>query len=114
MSARGRKRSAWTEAIDVGSIGIEMAAAIAIGFFGGRWLDGQFGTAPVLMWVGLGLGFVAAGRGLYRVAKKYSRTDSGEDGSTDGGPLGAAPQPGLDPKDAGRDVEDSDAGDAQT
>ena len=26
------------------SIGIEMVVAICIGFFGGRWLDVQFGT----------------------------------------------------------------------
>jgi F0F1-type ATP synthase assembly protein I len=50
-----------------------MAVAVAIGFFGGRWLDGAFGTAPVLQWVGLGLGTAAAGMAIVRVARRYLR-----------------------------------------
>lgn len=52
-----------------GAIGIEMAVAISIGFFGGRWLDGHFGTKPYLMYLGLALGIGAAFRGLVRVAR---------------------------------------------
>jgi ATP synthase protein I len=54
----------------VGAIGIEMALATVVGYFGGRWLDGQFGTAPWLMWIGLAFGIVAGFRGLYRIVKK--------------------------------------------
>ncbi|MBI5490502.1 MAG: AtpZ/AtpI family protein [Deltaproteobacteria bacterium] len=50
-----------------------MAAAIAIGYFGGRGLDGAFGTAPVLQWVGLGLGIAAAGLAIVRVTRRYLR-----------------------------------------
>jgi F0F1-type ATP synthase assembly protein I len=54
----------------VGAVGIEMAVAICIGFFGGRWLDGHFGTAPILQYVGLVLGIAAAFRGLIRLVRK--------------------------------------------
>ena len=54
----------------VGAIGIEMALATALGYFGGHWLDGHLGTAPWLMWIGLGLGIVAGFRGLWRIVKK--------------------------------------------
>ncbi|MBI4916611.1 MAG: AtpZ/AtpI family protein [Acidobacteria bacterium] len=50
-----------------------MAAAVAIGYFGGRWMDGAFGTTPVLQWVGLGLGIAAAGLAIVRVARRYLR-----------------------------------------
>jgi ATP synthase protein I len=54
----------------VGAIGIEMALATALGYFGGRWLDGHLGTEPWLMYIGLVLGIVAGFRGLYRIVKK--------------------------------------------
>ncbi len=53
----------------VGAIGLELAIAIVIGYFGGRWLDGKLGTSPWLMWIGLGLGLVAGFRSLYRLAR---------------------------------------------
>jgi ATP synthase protein I len=68
-----REQSAWHQAIDVGSVGLEMAIAIAIGFFGGRWLDGKLGTGPVLQWVGLAFGIAAAGMAVLRVSRRYLR-----------------------------------------
>lgn len=51
------------------TIGLEMALSIALGFVGGRWLDGKFGTGPWLQWVGLALGLAAAGMSLYRLLR---------------------------------------------
>lgn len=51
------------------AIGIEMVIAICIGFFGGRWLDAHFGTAPYLMYIGLVFGIAAGFRGLVRIAR---------------------------------------------
>lgn len=51
------------------TIGLEMALSIALGFVGGRWLDGKFGTGPWLQWVGLALGLAAAGMSLYRLVR---------------------------------------------
>lgn len=52
-----------------GSIGIEMVVAICIGFFGGQWLDGHFGTEPYLKYIGLVFGIAAGFRGLVRIAR---------------------------------------------
>ena len=73
MPGGRRARSPWQEAADVGSVGLEMAVAVAIGYFGGRWLDGAIGTAPVLQWVGMGLGTAAAGMAIVRVTRRYLR-----------------------------------------
>jgi F0F1-type ATP synthase assembly protein I len=50
-----------------------MAAAVAIGALGGRWLDGKLGTEPYLMWLGLGVGIGAAVRAVVRVVQAYRR-----------------------------------------
>jgi F0F1-type ATP synthase assembly protein I len=65
-----------------------MAAAIAIGFFGGGWLDDRFGTAPVLRWVGFALGLAAAGFGVARVARRYLRDVERSDGARQDPPDG--------------------------
>jgi hypothetical protein len=53
----------------VTTIGIEMAVSIAVGYFGGRWIDGRLGTGFV-QWIGLALGVVAGYRSLYRLTRK--------------------------------------------
>lgn len=54
----------------VGTIGIELGLAICLGYFGGRWLDGQLGSGPWLMWVGLALGLAAGAKSLYQLTRK--------------------------------------------
>jgi ATP synthase protein I len=56
----------------VATIGIEMAVSIAVGYFGGRWLDGHLHTT-FIRWVGLGLGVVAAYRSLYKLTRKTKK-----------------------------------------
>lgn len=53
-----------------GAIGIEVVIATLIGYFGGGWLDGHFGTTPWLTYIGLFLGIAAAARALWRIATK--------------------------------------------
>jgi ATP synthase protein I len=52
-----------------------LIAAPLIGLFVGRWADGKFGTSPYLMFTGLILGFVAAGREIYRLVKKSEQLE---------------------------------------
>ena len=54
----------------VSTVGISMAAAIAIGALLGLWLDKKYGTEPWLLIVGLGFGVAAAFRNLYLMYKK--------------------------------------------
>ena len=85
MTSRRRPRSPWQEAIQVGSVGLEMAFAIAIGYFGGRWADGALDTRPWLQWIGLACGIVAAALAVVRVSRRYLKdVDRDDDGRGEG------------------------------
>lgn len=51
----------------VASVGLEIVIATMIGQAGGAWLDGYFGTAPILGWIGLGLGLAAGLKSLIEI-----------------------------------------------
>jgi F0F1-type ATP synthase assembly protein I len=63
----------WRLAGRFSAVGIEMAAAVAMGAIGGRWLDQRFDTEPYLLWLGLVVGIGAAVRAVVRVVKAYRR-----------------------------------------
>ena len=47
--------------------------AIAIGYFGGGWLDRKLGTAPWLTYIGFLAGIGAAIKALVRVTRDYRK-----------------------------------------
>ncbi len=57
-------------AADYSYIGIFFGVAVLIGYFGGAWLDGKYGTTPWLSIVGVFVGIAAGFRELYRLAKR--------------------------------------------
>ena len=59
--------------LEYAGVGLEMGIAVAIGIIGGRYLDRQFDTAPVLFWCGFFLGIGAAVRALIDIAAKAKR-----------------------------------------
>jgi ATP synthase protein I len=61
----------WRIAGFTGAVGIEVAVAIAIGYFGGGWLDRKLGTAPWLTYIGFLAGIGAAIKALIRVTRDY-------------------------------------------
>ena len=61
------------------TIGLELGLSIALGYLGGRWLDGKLGTEPWLQWIGLALGLAAGARSLYRVVRRAQRMMEEED-----------------------------------
>lgn len=63
----------WRTAGTTGAVGIEIAVAIVIGYFGGRYLDRKFGTTPWIGYLGLLAGVGAAIKALVRVARSYRR-----------------------------------------
>jgi len=67
-------RKMWGTAASAGAVGIEIAVAIGIGYFGGRYLDQKLGTAPWLTWVGFGAGVGAAIKALVRVVRSYQKS----------------------------------------
>jgi len=63
----------WRIAGNTGAVGFEVAVAIAIGYFGGGWLDRKFGTAPWLTYIGFVAGIGAAIKALVRVTRDYKK-----------------------------------------
>ncbi len=48
-------------------MGWYVVASLLLGVLGGNWLDRQFGTAPLLLLLGLALGLIACVYGLYKM-----------------------------------------------
>lgn len=63
----------WKGLAGPGTVGLEVALSVAVGLFGGAWLDEKFATKPWLTVIGLGYGLAAAGRAIYRALKKANR-----------------------------------------
>ena len=59
-----KEPSPWEGFGDAGTMGIEMVVSVLLFAGIGFWLDGRFGTAPILTIIGGVLGLAA---GLYRV-----------------------------------------------
>ncbi len=57
----------------VGGIGWFVGITIALGAYGGYWLDRQFDTAPVLTIIGLALGVLTAFVGMIRLLSAIRR-----------------------------------------
>ena len=57
----------------VGGIGWFVGTAIALGAYGGYWLDRQFDTAPVLTLLGLVIGVLTAFVGMIRLLRSIRR-----------------------------------------
>jgi F0F1-type ATP synthase assembly protein I len=70
---RDRYASSKALSSSVGTVGLEFALSIIIGFLGGHWLDGYFGTEPYLSIAGFGFGLAAGIRALLRAARVMRR-----------------------------------------
>lgn len=67
-----------------GSIGIEIVVCLAVGFFGGRYLDGKLGTTPWLSIIGFIVGVGAAIKGIHRAyvqMQAIARMEEREEGN---------------------------------
>jgi ATP synthase protein I len=67
-------RKMWQTAASTGAVGLEIALAIGIGYFGGQYLDRKLGVAPWLTWVGFAVGVGAAIKALVRVVRSYQKS----------------------------------------
>jgi F0F1-type ATP synthase assembly protein I len=62
-------------------VGIQFVLSIAVGAWGGNWLDEQFDTTPLLLIVGVLLGATAAYRDLAKLARDHDALESNDDES---------------------------------
>lgn len=61
-----------------GSLGLELLLSIAVGYYGGGWLDKRFGTHWIAF-VGFLLGCYAGFRAMFRAAKAMQRDIENEE-----------------------------------
>jgi F0F1-type ATP synthase assembly protein I len=64
----------WATAATTGAVGLEIAVAIGIGYFGGQYLDRKLGVAPWLSWIGFAAGVGAGIKALVRVVRSYQKS----------------------------------------
>lgn len=57
----------WLAALRLVGVGFFIGGAIVAGVMGGLWLDTRLGTSPILTLVGLLLGLLVAGVGVYQM-----------------------------------------------
>ena len=57
------------------SIGIEFSLSVLVGLGAGYWLDKKLGTAPWLMFVGIGFGFTAGFRSILQYSRRSARAE---------------------------------------
>ena len=58
---------------DLASIGITLALAIVIGFFGGKWIGGKLGNADLGSIIGFVLGVAAGFMEMFRSIARWNR-----------------------------------------
>ena len=58
---------------DLASIGITLALAICIGYFGGKWLGGKLGNAAIGSYIGFGIGVAAGFMEMFRSIGRWNR-----------------------------------------
>lgn len=70
----------WFRLTEAASVGMEMAIAVAIGWFGGRWLEANVTHwAPWTSRIGAFVGLGAAALAVVRTARKFSRQLAAEE-----------------------------------
>lgn len=63
------------KAYEIIAASIQLAAAVILMLFLGRWLDGKLGSAPWLMMVFLAVGFAAGMYSFLRSVQKMAKND---------------------------------------
>jgi F0F1-type ATP synthase assembly protein I len=76
-AGRTRKRSLhaqnWKLLGAYGTVGLELALSVLVGYLGGQWLDSKLGTSPWLTLAGFGFGVAAGFRSLFRALRRAQR-----------------------------------------
>jgi ATP synthase protein I len=55
--------------------GVQFAAALLAGLYGGQWLDRRLSSAPVFLYVGIATGAIGGMTALYRQLMRITRDD---------------------------------------
>ena len=66
----------WLSALKFLGMGWFVSGSILLGVLGGRWIDEQLGTEPLLMVIGLIAGLFVAFYGIYRLLPRNGNNQS--------------------------------------
>ncbi len=82
----GRKKNdrTYAQIALLGAVPAIMVAAPAVGYFLGYLLDKKLDSDPIFKIVGAILGFIAAGKEIYRLVKRAQALDKDSDTRNDG------------------------------
>lgn len=61
------------QALSASSVGLELGISVVIALLGGMWLDGQLGTEPWFMLLGVVIGLIAGFRSVLRAVDRSDR-----------------------------------------
>jgi ATP synthase protein I len=64
----------WRATASASALGLEIIGVLAVGWLGGKWVDGKLGTEPWFFGIGLVAGVGAAIKALHRVTKAYKKS----------------------------------------
>ena len=73
MGELSESQKMWRIAGKYSALGIEMTMEVGGCTWLGIWLDRKLDTTPILMWIGMVLGFAAAFRAVQRTIRDYKR-----------------------------------------
>ncbi len=73
------KKEIYSALMTYGTVGLEMGISLAVGLAIGYFLDGRFGTSPVLTIVFMMFGLAAGMKRLYSLWKRAEREDERDD-----------------------------------
>ncbi|PBB06409.1 AtpZ/AtpI family protein [Salimicrobium humidisoli] len=59
----------------VSAISSQLAGGILVGIYAGKWIDGQFGSDPLFLILGLLTGLSAGTYGTIHLVRKYTGDD---------------------------------------
>ena len=59
--------------------GVQFAAALIIGLYGGQWLDRRYTAAPVFLYLGVAVGAIGGMTVLYRQLMRATRDEEEAD-----------------------------------
>lgn len=69
-----KQNKSWVRGLsDAVNLATTVAAAVALGYFGGRWLDGRFDTEPLLTIIGFLLGVATGIKAMWEKAMANSQ-----------------------------------------
>lgn len=67
--------SAGSSGLRMAGAGVQFAAALIGGLYGGQWLDRRFGSAPVFLYLGVACGAIGGMTLLYRQLMQITRDE---------------------------------------